>query len=156
VLGITLSLNIGTIEGAVERQGFLQHDDGCYGQGDERHYRTHMESRWPGYSSVRTGWSSFGLTFSLAPADEPPPAARVPLGTEVPMAIKPAIAKIVDFETSFDATPVPAADGMEVWADVRIEYILAGLSHRDNPRACPLEGRRNRRTTKGDRATLCL
>jgi hypothetical protein len=43
------------------------------------------------------------------------------------MAIKPAAAKIVDFETTFDASPAPSSEGDVIWADVRIEYILAGL-----------------------------
>jgi hypothetical protein len=44
------------------------------------------------------------------------------------MALKPASAKITDFETSFDAVPVASADGEIVWADVRIAYILSGLA----------------------------
>ena len=37
-------------------------------------------------------------------------------------------AKITNFETSFDAVPVASADGEVIWADVRIEYILGGLT----------------------------
>lgn len=40
---------------------------------------------------------------------------------------KPSNAKITDFETTFDATPVPGPDGEVIWADVRIDYILSGL-----------------------------
>ena len=41
---------------------------------------------------------------------------------------KPAAAKITDFETSFDAVPVPSTDGDVIWADVRIVYVLSGLA----------------------------
>jgi hypothetical protein len=44
------------------------------------------------------------------------------------MALKPSTAKITDFETSFDALPVASAEGDVIWADVRIDYILAGLT----------------------------
>lgn len=44
------------------------------------------------------------------------------------MPIKPSAAKITDFETSFDAAPVTTAEGEVIWADVRIDYILAGLT----------------------------
>ena len=44
------------------------------------------------------------------------------------MALKPSTAKITDFETSFDAVPVASAEGEVIWADVRIDYILAGLA----------------------------
>jgi hypothetical protein len=47
---------------------------------------------------------------------------------EVSMPIKPSAAKITDFETSFDAAPVATAEGEVIWADVRIDYILAGLT----------------------------
>jgi hypothetical protein len=43
------------------------------------------------------------------------------------MILKPATAKITDFETSFDAVPVSTPDGEVIWADVRIDYILSGL-----------------------------
>jgi hypothetical protein len=43
------------------------------------------------------------------------------------MAPKPAAAKILDFETTLDVSPVPSADGEVIWADVRIEYILSDL-----------------------------
>lgn len=41
---------------------------------------------------------------------------------------KPAAPRITDFETSFEAIPVPSADGDIIWADVRIDYILSGLT----------------------------
>jgi hypothetical protein len=41
---------------------------------------------------------------------------------------KLAAAKITDFETSFDAVPVSTPDGEVIWADVRIDYILSGLT----------------------------
>lgn len=44
------------------------------------------------------------------------------------MVVKPQTAKILDFETSFDAQPVISPEGEVVWAEVRIEYILAGLT----------------------------
>lgn len=44
------------------------------------------------------------------------------------MALKPSTAKITDFETSFDAVPVASAEGEVIWADVRIDYILLGLT----------------------------
>ena len=44
------------------------------------------------------------------------------------MALKPSTAKITDFETNFDAVPVTAAEGEVIGADVRIDYILAGLT----------------------------
>jgi hypothetical protein len=44
------------------------------------------------------------------------------------MALKPSTAKITDFETSFDAMPVTSAEGEVIWADVRIDYILSGLT----------------------------
>jgi hypothetical protein len=40
---------------------------------------------------------------------------------------KPAVAQILDFETTLDASPVQSADGEVIWADVRIEYLLSGL-----------------------------
>ena len=43
------------------------------------------------------------------------------------MATKPTAAKILDFETTLDVSPVPSADGEVIWADVRIEYILSDL-----------------------------
>jgi hypothetical protein len=42
----------------------------------------------------------------------------------------PSSAKIVDFETTFDATPCATAGGDIIWADVRIDYDLAGLTPR--------------------------
>jgi hypothetical protein len=47
---------------------------------------------------------------------------------EIAMALKPSTAKITDFETSFDAVPVASAEGEIIWADVRIDYILSGLT----------------------------
>lgn len=44
------------------------------------------------------------------------------------MVLKPQTAKILDFETSFEAQPVPSPEGEVVWAEVRIDYILAGFS----------------------------
>lgn len=44
------------------------------------------------------------------------------------MVLKPATAKILDLETTFDAVPVPSAEGDVIWADVRIEYKLSGLN----------------------------
>src|ERR1700761_7341115 len=44
------------------------------------------------------------------------------------MALKPSNAKITDFETSFDAVPVASPEGDVIWADVRIDYILSGLT----------------------------
>jgi hypothetical protein len=44
------------------------------------------------------------------------------------MALKPATATIVDFETTFDAVPIPSAAGDVIWAEVRIEYRLSGLA----------------------------
>jgi hypothetical protein len=44
------------------------------------------------------------------------------------MALKPATATITDFETSFDAVPIPTPDGDVIWADVRIDYTLSGLA----------------------------
>ena len=44
------------------------------------------------------------------------------------MALKPSTAKITDFETSFDAVPVASPEGHVIWADVRIDYILSGLT----------------------------
>jgi phasin family protein len=44
------------------------------------------------------------------------------------MALKPATAKIADFETTFDAVPTPSADGEIIWAEVRIGYTLSGLA----------------------------
>jgi hypothetical protein len=44
------------------------------------------------------------------------------------MALKPSTAKITDFETSFDAVPVTSIEGEVIWADVRIDYILSGLT----------------------------
>ena len=37
-------------------------------------------------------------------------------------------AKIVDFETSFDAAPVATAEGEMIWAEVRILYTASGLN----------------------------
>jgi hypothetical protein len=50
------------------------------------------------------------------------------LELETAMVPKPATAKITDFETSFDAVPVSTPDGDVIWADVRIDYILSGLT----------------------------
>src|SRR5665213_2610118 len=47
---------------------------------------------------------------------------------EIVMALKPSTAQITDFETSFDAVPVTSAEGEVIWADVRIDYILSGLT----------------------------
>src|ERR1700761_9153675 len=44
------------------------------------------------------------------------------------MALKPSNAKITDFETSFDAVPVASAEGDVIWADVRVDYVLSGLT----------------------------
>ena len=44
------------------------------------------------------------------------------------MALKPSTAKITDFETSFDAVPAATPEGDVIWADVRIDYILSGLT----------------------------
>jgi hypothetical protein len=44
------------------------------------------------------------------------------------MTLKPSTAKITDFETSFDAVPVASVEGEVIWADVRIDYILSGLT----------------------------
>jgi hypothetical protein len=44
------------------------------------------------------------------------------------MALKPSTAKITEFETTIDAVPVASAEGEIVWADVRIDYILSGLT----------------------------
>jgi len=44
------------------------------------------------------------------------------------MAQKLETATIVDFETSFDTQPVLSPEGEVVWADLRIDYILAGLT----------------------------
>lgn len=44
------------------------------------------------------------------------------------MALKPSTAKITDFETSFDAVPVGSVEGEVIWADVRIDYVLSGLT----------------------------
>ena len=41
---------------------------------------------------------------------------------------KSAAPKITDFETNFDAVPVATPDGEVIWADVRIDYLLAGLA----------------------------
>jgi hypothetical protein len=46
------------------------------------------------------------------------------------MALKPSLAKITDFETSFDAVPVASVEGEVIWADVRIDYLLSGLPRR--------------------------
>ena len=46
----------------------------------------------------------------------------------MPWRSKPSTAKITDFETSFDAVPVASAEGEVIWADVRIDYILSGLT----------------------------
>jgi hypothetical protein len=51
-----------------------------------------------------------------------------PMEPETVMALKPSTAKITDFETSFDAVPMASAEGDVIWADVRIDYILAGLT----------------------------
>jgi hypothetical protein len=47
---------------------------------------------------------------------------------ETVMALKPSTAKITDFETSLDAVSVASAEGEVIWADVRIDYILSGLT----------------------------
>jgi hypothetical protein len=44
------------------------------------------------------------------------------------MALKPSTAKITDSETSFEAVPVASAEGEVIWAEVRIDYILSGLT----------------------------
>lgn len=44
------------------------------------------------------------------------------------MPIKPSSAKITDFETSFDAAPVSTPEGDVIWADVRIDYLVSGLT----------------------------
>ncbi len=44
------------------------------------------------------------------------------------MALKPSTARITDFETSFDAVPVASSEGDVIWADVRIDYVLSGLT----------------------------
>jgi hypothetical protein len=53
---------------------------------------------------------------------------RCLLGPEIAMALKPSTAKITDFETSFDAVPVTSPEGDVIWADIRIDYILSGLT----------------------------
>src|ERR1700754_1736637 len=50
------------------------------------------------------------------------------MGPEAAMALKPSTAKITDFETSFDAVPVASAEGDVIWADVRVDYVLSGLT----------------------------
>jgi hypothetical protein len=42
--------------------------------------------------------------------------------------IKPSTVKITDFETSFDAAPAASDEGEVLWADVRIDYRLSGLT----------------------------
>jgi hypothetical protein len=51
-----------------------------------------------------------------------------PMESETVMALKSSTAKITDFETSFDAVPMASAEGDVIWADVRIDYILSGLT----------------------------
>src|ERR1700712_1559032 len=46
---------------------------------------------------------------------------------ETPMIFKMSSVKITDFETSFDVNPVATPKGEVIWADVRIDYILASL-----------------------------
>ena len=46
------------------------------------------------------------------------------------MQLVPSSAKIVDFETTFDVTPCATPVGDVIWADVRIDYELAGLTPR--------------------------
>lgn len=41
---------------------------------------------------------------------------------------KPAAPKITDFETAFDAVPVATVSGDVIWADIRIDYLLSGLT----------------------------
>jgi hypothetical protein len=43
------------------------------------------------------------------------------------MALTLANAKIINFEITFDATPVRSVEGQVLWADVWIDYALAGL-----------------------------
>jgi hypothetical protein len=58
-------------------------------------------------------------TFAVFPA--------FPWELEAVMPIKPATAKITDFETCFDVAPIASAEGPVIWAEVRIDYVLAGL-----------------------------
>jgi hypothetical protein len=44
------------------------------------------------------------------------------------MVLRPSTAKITDFETSFDAVPMPSTEGDVIWADIRIDYVLSGLT----------------------------
>jgi len=46
------------------------------------------------------------------------------------MELKPNSAKVVDVETSLDAVPVDTAVGPVLWATVRLDYLLAGMSPR--------------------------
>ena len=46
------------------------------------------------------------------------------------MVFKMSSVKITDFETSFDVNPVATPKGEVIWADVRIDYILASLAPR--------------------------
>jgi hypothetical protein len=46
------------------------------------------------------------------------------------MELKPNRAKVVDIETSLDAVPVETAVGPVLWATVRLDYVLAGMSPR--------------------------
>jgi hypothetical protein len=44
------------------------------------------------------------------------------------MELKPIGAKVVDVETSLEAVPVQTSVGPVLWATIRIDYALAGLS----------------------------
>lgn len=44
------------------------------------------------------------------------------------MALKPATAKIIDLDTTVDVVPVESREGPIVWATVKMEYTLAGLT----------------------------
>jgi hypothetical protein len=69
---------------------------------------------------------------------------------------KPAAPKITDFETTFDAVPVAAGDGEVIWADVRIDYLLAGPhSKRCDPCASAVERSRFCRGAKRKGITVC-
>jgi hypothetical protein len=44
------------------------------------------------------------------------------------MALKPATAKIIDLDTTVEVVPVESREGPIVWATVKMEYTLAGLT----------------------------
>lgn len=44
------------------------------------------------------------------------------------MALRPAMAKIIDLDTTVDVVPVESSEGPIVWATVKMEYTLAGLT----------------------------